>query len=104
MKNKSKKIIYDRQEKQYQFPYHHLPLVDNSGNFYGTRGGKWGYGYLCNLYHTSELVNAIKPGSLLDVGCGDGRFLGEPVYAVRTSSRHGRPQGGESWLSTFQTT
>ena len=32
--------------------------------------------YLCYQHHAAELVTALEPDSVLEVGCGDGRFIG----------------------------
>jgi cyclopropane fatty-acyl-phospholipid synthase-like methyltransferase len=63
------------QDSQYQFPYHHIP------HFRGQRPSTvrnlgWGLEYLCYLRLLVERVHQLEPHSLLDVGCGDGRFLG----------------------------
>ena len=63
------------QESQYEFPYHHIPRVhDHVASQIRALG--WGFEYMCYLNHIREMVLEMKPKSLLDVGCGDGRFLG----------------------------
>lgn len=63
------------QDGQYEFPYHHIP------HFRGERPSSvrslgWGLEYLCYLRALVERVHELAPASMLDVGCGDGRFLG----------------------------
>jgi SAM-dependent methyltransferase len=62
------------QEDRYRFPYHHLPRLNGEG-FRQTAHLRWGYVYLANLRFVLHLVAELEPRSLLDVGCGDGRFL-----------------------------
>lgn len=64
------------QEDQYQFPYHYIPQFQNE-KFQQNYNFSWGYEYLSYLYFTMEKIKEIAPSSLLDVGCGDGRFLHE---------------------------
>lgn len=64
------------QEEQYQFPYHYIPQYQNQ-KFQQNFNFSWGFEYLSYL---SFLVDHLKQQpikSLLDVGCGDGRFLHE---------------------------
>lgn len=64
------------QDNQYRFPYHYLPHVSTRGVPMRTRGLSWGFEYLCYQLHLVERVRAMQPQSLLEVGCGDGRFVG----------------------------
>lgn len=64
------------QDGQYSFPYHYLPHFDADGLPVLGRQMPWGLEYLCYLNHLVAEVNRRLPGSILDVGCGDGRFLG----------------------------
>jgi len=59
------------QDKQYDLPYHHIPP-----------GWKWEDAEEYELYLRECVlaVNWYNPSSLLDVGCGDGRFLKELGY------------------------
>lgn len=67
---------FEMQNRQYSFPYHHIPHVDNSGFGVRFRTLHWGFQYLCYLSHTKEVIRSLAPSSVLDVGCGDGRLLG----------------------------
>jgi SAM-dependent methyltransferase len=72
------------QDFQYQFPYHHIPHFDKSGTPWRVRGVGWGLEYLVYLRHIEERVRRLDPKSLLDVGCGDGRFLaGMEMFGLR---------------------
>ncbi len=66
----------DLQEREYDFPYHHLPYLTPRGFAVRYRAMAWGFEYLCYLAHVRELVHSLAPDSCLDVGCGDGRLLG----------------------------
>lgn len=62
------------QDAQYEFPYHYLPHLV-AGSARRTRSLRWGRQYLCYLLYLAERIRTLAPGSMLDVGCGDGRLL-----------------------------
>ncbi len=64
------------QEQAYRFPYHYLPVMEG-GCFSQHEYWSWGYRYLGRLRITLDLLERTSFESLLDVGCGDGRFLRE---------------------------
>lgn len=64
------------QEEEYSFPYHYIPEW-NEGNFSQVVRMSWGYEYAAYSRFLLELVQDYRPNSILDVGCGDGRFLYE---------------------------
>jgi SAM-dependent methyltransferase len=64
------------QEAEYEFPYHYIPQFDN-GNFSQVRKLRWGYEYLSYLRFILARLESVEFDSLLDVGCGEGRFLCE---------------------------
>jgi SAM-dependent methyltransferase len=64
------------QEAQYAFPYHHIPHFEPNGWVSLTRRLPWGLRYLCYQLHVRETVTALEPDSVLDLGCGDGFFIG----------------------------
>lgn len=64
----------DIQFRQYGRPYHHDPYFDEMGEGH-RRGMDWGFEYLLYSNKLREHVLAENPKSVLDVGCGDGRFL-----------------------------
>ncbi|MGA2915425.1 MAG: class I SAM-dependent methyltransferase [Sedimentisphaerales bacterium] len=71
------------QINQYVFPYHHIPYID--GNGYGSRCRylSWGYEYLCYQLHIRDIVLKFAPSSVLEVGCGDGAFIGNLAGKVK---------------------
>ena len=71
-KNKTQSI----QEEEYSFPYHYIPEISEKG-FTQVKHWSWGYRYLGGLRVVIDQLNKISFNSLLDVGCGDGRFLRE---------------------------
>jgi 2-polyprenyl-3-methyl-5-hydroxy-6-metoxy-1,4-benzoquinol methylase len=70
----------EAQETQYSYPYHYLPRVTGDG-FNQVLYWSWGYRYLGRLKVVFELLDRIEFHSLLDIGCGDGRFLREASLA-----------------------
>ena len=69
------------QENMYDYPYHYIPTWDGK-DFSQTQVLDWGYEYLSYLYFVLDKVNELGFKSLLDIGCGDGRFLFEVNRAV----------------------
>lgn len=65
------------QESRYDFPYHHLVGRDSDGGFHLHRYYHFGLDYWLNMDAVLEVFRQLSPDSLLDVGCGDGRFLKE---------------------------
>jgi len=64
------------QESRYQFPYHYIPSCED-GKFVQARVLSWGYEYLAYTRFVLSKIRALRFDSLLDAGCGDGRFLFE---------------------------
>jgi SAM-dependent methyltransferase len=64
------------QEAEYEFPYHYIPRLEGD-DFSQVRKLRWGYEYLSYLRFVLARLEAVGFDSLLDVGCGDGRFLRE---------------------------
>jgi cyclopropane fatty-acyl-phospholipid synthase-like methyltransferase len=83
MKNKTEKGRI--QEEEYIFPYHYVPRFE-SGVFTQNININWGFEYLSSLEFLLELLKEIPFKSLIDVGCGDGRFCSEA--AKRFPGRH----------------
>lgn len=69
-------MLSQKQEKQYIFPYHHIPYLDKDKVVNRYRILDWGFKYFCYLLHIKDKVESFKPKSVLDIGCGDGRLLG----------------------------
>ncbi len=64
------------QEEQYEFPYHYIPVL-RGNDFSQIRHYPWGYRYLGRLQMAFEILDGLPFRSLVDLGCGDGRFLRE---------------------------
>ena len=64
------------QGAQYALPYHYIPRLED-GHFSQHLAWAWGYRYLGGLLLVLDCLEAVAFDSLLDVGCGDGRVLGE---------------------------
>lgn len=64
------------QESQYEYPYHYIPTVED-GRFSQLQYWSWGLQYLAGIRLALELLDPVEFDSLLDIGCGDGRFLRE---------------------------
>jgi 2-polyprenyl-3-methyl-5-hydroxy-6-metoxy-1,4-benzoquinol methylase len=64
------------QEEEYIFPYHYIPRFE-SGVFTQTMNINWGFEYLSTMEFLLGLLKDIPFKSLIDVGCGDGRFCSE---------------------------
>ncbi len=66
------------QEEQYVLPYHYVPQFSDQ-NFNQVFNFDWGYEYLSYLSFVSQLLKDLPFEQLVDVGCGDGRFLHEII-------------------------
>lgn len=64
------------QEAEYEFPYHYIPGIKGR-KFSSTRHWDWGFRYLGGMQLAVDQLGKLNFASLLDVGCGDGRFLRE---------------------------
>lgn len=64
------------QEEGYSFPYHYVPRWER-GRFAQHSYWSWGFRYLGGLQLVLDQLLGMKFGSLVDIGCGDGRFLRE---------------------------
>jgi SAM-dependent methyltransferase len=64
------------QEAEYEYPYHYIPTWEN-GRFSQTQYWSWGFSYLGGLQVVSDQLDKLQFNSLVDIGCGDGRFLRE---------------------------
>ena len=64
------------QEKQYCFPYHYL-VSWNNGVFTQTKAMAKGYEYVSYIRFIIDKIKEYNFNSLLDIGCGDGKFLNE---------------------------
>ena len=67
-----------KQEVLYNYPYHYIPVLNpNQRLFSQVQLINWGYEYLSYLSFIIDRLKHYKFKSLLDVGCGDGRFIYE---------------------------
>jgi SAM-dependent methyltransferase len=64
------------QEAEYVFPYHFIPAV-NGDDFSATRYWSWGVHYLGGMHLVQSVLETLDFESLVDIGCGDGRFLAD---------------------------
>ncbi|RCU48005.1 class I SAM-dependent methyltransferase [Haloplanus salinus] len=64
------------QEAQYDYPYHYIPRVED-GRFSQLQYWSWGMHYLGGMRVVIDQLEPWSFDSLIDVGCGDGRFLRE---------------------------
>jgi 2-polyprenyl-3-methyl-5-hydroxy-6-metoxy-1,4-benzoquinol methylase len=64
------------QEAQYSYPYHYIPNWGDNA-FSQTQHWSWGFRYLGGMKVVLDQLSEISFDSLVDVGCGDGRFLRE---------------------------
>lgn len=67
------------QEDEYDFPYHYIPTLQ-SGRFSQMKYWIWGFHYLSATQYLVQRLCDLSFESLVDVGCGDGRFLHD-IYA-----------------------
>lgn len=64
------------QESQYTVPYHYYPIWTED-KFSMTRYWSWGLQYIGGLKLVIDQLSKLTFSSLVDIGCGDGRFLKE---------------------------
>lgn len=64
------------QEEEYLFPYHYIPRLEK-GVFSQFMNLNWGFEYLSAMEYLLNLLEKQRFESLVDAGCGDGRFCSE---------------------------
>ena len=69
--------IQKTQENQYAFPYHYIPDFDENNNFSQFVSWSWGAHYIGGIKTVLSYLRKVEFNSLMDIGCGDGRFLRE---------------------------
>ncbi len=62
------------QEARYEYPYHYIPRIED-GEFSRVCYWPWGFRYLAGHKVVFEQLEKITFNSLVDIGCGDGRFI-----------------------------
>ncbi len=72
--------VQERQDDLYAFPYHYIPKLTRF-RFSQTVTLFWGYEYISYVTFVLDIIRQIPFTTLLDVGCGDGRFTGE-LHAI----------------------
>jgi 2-polyprenyl-3-methyl-5-hydroxy-6-metoxy-1,4-benzoquinol methylase len=63
------------QEDEYRFPYHYVSSFDKT--FKQTYTDKWAINYVSTIEYILGVLEQIKFSSVVDIGCGDGRFTSE---------------------------
>lgn len=66
---------FDVQNALYKFPYHYLSAIEQGSAVRLHRQLPWGLEYMTYISFIAELIKTHRPESLLDIGCGDGRFI-----------------------------
>jgi 2-polyprenyl-3-methyl-5-hydroxy-6-metoxy-1,4-benzoquinol methylase len=74
------------QDRHYTYPYHYLPETGDHC-FRQHRHWSWGYRYLGRLKVAFDLIKDLEFESLLDIGCGSGRFLREAQNRFGSAKR-----------------
>ncbi len=69
------------QEELYEFPYHHIPSLKN-GNFSAIRAYRGAHQYFAKLNFLITKIKEINFNNILDIGCGDGKFLYEVSFQI----------------------
>jgi SAM-dependent methyltransferase len=64
------------QEAEYEYPYHYIP-TSKDGEFSQVLYWPWGFRYLGCMQVILDRLKNMPFCSLIDIGCGDGRFLRE---------------------------
>jgi SAM-dependent methyltransferase len=72
------------QEEEYQFPYHYLSRLSSTG-FREHVVDSWGVNYVTTIEFLISELSGQDFDSIVDIGCGDGRFTRE--LALSGSSR-----------------
>ena len=93
MKRERNEEQQDLQEREYWFPYHYIASFQP--NFGHCFLDTWSMCYVSTIEFILEELALVEPGSIIDVGCGDGRLSREvarhfpqlPVLGVDVSSK-----------------
>jgi len=75
MSTQSPPTRFQLQAREYAFPYHYIPHHEEGGAIAVARTFGWALEYLTYLRWVCEVAERLRPRTLLDVGCGDGRLL-----------------------------
>ncbi len=63
------------QEDQYSFPYHYLIEIKN--DYLNFKNFSYGFEYFTYLDLIKNRIFKLRPGSIIDIGCGDGKLIHE---------------------------
>jgi 2-polyprenyl-3-methyl-5-hydroxy-6-metoxy-1,4-benzoquinol methylase len=65
---------FNLQDNAYHFPYHYLPEIsDDKITIFRSLG--WGLEYMTYLIFVRDMILNLRPQSICDIGCGEGRLL-----------------------------
>ena len=64
------------QEEEYSFPYHYISQF-LGGGFTQHFSDSWGINYVSTIEFLLDRISGCSPTSIVDIGCGDGRFTRE---------------------------
>ena len=81
------------QESEYFIPYHYIPEKDGHG-FSQTLFWSWGMRYFAGIELVLAQLRQLSFSSVIDIGCGDGRFLREVSKAFPGKSLLGVDYSG----------
>lgn len=70
------------QESEYSIPYHYIPEKGDDG-FSQTLFWSWGMRYMAGIELVLSRLKELNFFSIIDIGCGDGRFLREVMRAFQ---------------------
>lgn len=68
--------VFQEQDDQYTFPYHHIPNFSSDGTASRVRDMDWGFDYLACMQYAKDSIQKNSPQSVLEVGCGDAAIIG----------------------------
>lgn len=71
------------QQRQYEFPYHHIPHYKEDGVPSCVRSLTWGFEYLVSRLQIEQIIRGLQPASALEIGCGDGVMIGQLDFIER---------------------
>jgi 2-polyprenyl-3-methyl-5-hydroxy-6-metoxy-1,4-benzoquinol methylase len=64
------------QDEEYTFPYHYITRYEEGG-FTQHFNDSWGISYVSTIEFLLKKIASFSPASVVDIGCGDGRFTRE---------------------------
>lgn len=76
------------QDEEYTFPYHYITRYENNG-FTQHFNDSWGINYVSTIEFLLNKIASCSPGSVVDIGCGDGRFTRELANHINPGRLYG---------------